>query len=271
MTVLLSSHILAEVQQVCTSATIIGNGRLLASGRVDDLLGDDVVPTGSASPTRQGAGVLDAAGFTVSPTSATTWSSRAEPPRGGHPGRSPRAGIWRPGADGRPPDLETFFLKLTAGETHGRERGRPMRPRDGLLGVELTRLRWRRAVALLVWPPCWLPRVIFACHSVEHPPVYRGRPQHAAAQADARVSARSMRKQVRACAPTPRTFWAPMPRPADCERAGAPAERYYPRQPLDLAAVLTSRAWATSLIVLTVLLVLAGTTFAGAGLEHRAR
>ena len=39
VTVLLSSHILAEVQQVCTSATIIGNGRMLASGRVDDLLG----------------------------------------------------------------------------------------------------------------------------------------------------------------------------------------------------------------------------------------
>src|SRR6478672_1254667 len=37
-TVLVSSHILAEVQQVCTSATIIGNGRLLASGTVDDLL-----------------------------------------------------------------------------------------------------------------------------------------------------------------------------------------------------------------------------------------
>ena len=32
VTVLLSSHILAEVQQVCTSATILGNGRTLASG-----------------------------------------------------------------------------------------------------------------------------------------------------------------------------------------------------------------------------------------------
>jgi len=39
VTVLLSSHILAEVQQVCTSATIIGNGRMLAEGLVDDLLG----------------------------------------------------------------------------------------------------------------------------------------------------------------------------------------------------------------------------------------
>ncbi len=33
VTVLLSSHILAEVQQVCDSATIIGNGRMLASGQ----------------------------------------------------------------------------------------------------------------------------------------------------------------------------------------------------------------------------------------------
>jgi ABC-2 type transport system ATP-binding protein len=40
VTVLLSSHILAEVQQVCQSVSIIGNGRLLASGEVDSLVGD---------------------------------------------------------------------------------------------------------------------------------------------------------------------------------------------------------------------------------------
>ena len=39
VTVLLSSHILAEVQQVCTSATILGNGRTLASGSVSELIG----------------------------------------------------------------------------------------------------------------------------------------------------------------------------------------------------------------------------------------
>ncbi|WP_082599487.1 ABC transporter ATP-binding protein [Nocardioides sp. Root151] len=39
VTVLLSSHILAEVQQVCDSATIIGQGRMLATGKVDDLIG----------------------------------------------------------------------------------------------------------------------------------------------------------------------------------------------------------------------------------------
>jgi ABC-2 type transport system ATP-binding protein len=43
VTVLLSSHILAEVQQVCDSVTIIGNGRVLASGTVDDLVGEQAV------------------------------------------------------------------------------------------------------------------------------------------------------------------------------------------------------------------------------------
>jgi ABC-2 type transport system ATP-binding protein len=41
VTVLLSSHILAEVQQVCDSVSIIGNGRLLASGTVHELIGRD--------------------------------------------------------------------------------------------------------------------------------------------------------------------------------------------------------------------------------------
>ncbi|CAN5405154.1 ABC transporter ATP-binding protein [soil metagenome] len=43
VTVLLSSHILAEVQQVCHSVSIIGNGRLLASGAVEDLVGEQQV------------------------------------------------------------------------------------------------------------------------------------------------------------------------------------------------------------------------------------
>jgi len=45
VTVLLSSHILAEVQQVCESVSIIGNGRLLASGDVDELVGASSVST----------------------------------------------------------------------------------------------------------------------------------------------------------------------------------------------------------------------------------
>jgi ABC-2 type transport system ATP-binding protein len=38
-TVLLSSHILAEVQQVCDSVSIIDSGRLLSEGRVEELVG----------------------------------------------------------------------------------------------------------------------------------------------------------------------------------------------------------------------------------------
>jgi ABC-2 type transport system ATP-binding protein len=43
VTVLLSSHILAEVQQVCHSVSIIGKGRMLASGAVEDLVGEKSV------------------------------------------------------------------------------------------------------------------------------------------------------------------------------------------------------------------------------------
>ncbi len=38
-TVLLSSHVLSEVQQVCDSVSIIDGGRLLSEGRVDELVG----------------------------------------------------------------------------------------------------------------------------------------------------------------------------------------------------------------------------------------
>ena len=42
-TVLVSSHILDEVEQVADTVSIIGHGRLLASGRVADVIGDQTV------------------------------------------------------------------------------------------------------------------------------------------------------------------------------------------------------------------------------------
>jgi ABC-2 type transport system ATP-binding protein len=122
-TVLISSHILAEVQQVCTAATIIGNGRLLASGRVEDLLGGGtsyrlLVPDAAGAAT-----VLERAGFTVSSGSA---------PGRGHldvdTGRPPEeitrtlgdAGIWLAELTPVRADLETVFLELTAADTLGR-------------------------------------------------------------------------------------------------------------------------------------------------------
>jgi len=66
-TVLLSSHLLAEVQQVCDSVSIISRGRHLASGSVREVLA-----TASAGEVRvrlddldAGARVLAAAGFAV--------------------------------------------------------------------------------------------------------------------------------------------------------------------------------------------------------------
>ena len=67
VTVLLSSHILAEVQQVCESVSIIGNGRLLASGDVEDLVGDSAASTTRvviADPAAAAAH-LQRAGYTV--------------------------------------------------------------------------------------------------------------------------------------------------------------------------------------------------------------
>ena len=43
VTVLLSSHILAEVQQVCDSVTIIVEGRILANGPMADVIGSETL------------------------------------------------------------------------------------------------------------------------------------------------------------------------------------------------------------------------------------
>jgi len=65
VTVLLSSHILAEVQQVCDSVTIIGHGRMLASGRVDDLVGVSTAYRITLRELETGLQVLANAGFAV--------------------------------------------------------------------------------------------------------------------------------------------------------------------------------------------------------------
>jgi ABC-2 type transport system ATP-binding protein len=119
VTVLLSSHILAEVQQVCTSATIIGNGRLLASGTVDDLLGAStayrvVVPDPPAARL-----VLAAAGLvtTTSPVDGAVVVETDEP--AWITELLAAQGIWLTELTPVRADLETFFLQLTAADTLG--------------------------------------------------------------------------------------------------------------------------------------------------------
>jgi ABC-type multidrug transport system ATPase subunit len=113
VTVLLSSHILAEVQQLCHSVSIVGDGRLLASGRVEDLLGQKVSRTrvGVADP-RGAKHFLESAGYTV-----TSEADHLAVEGHEHPEQITRLlaekGIFVREMTEIRPTLETFFLKLT--------------------------------------------------------------------------------------------------------------------------------------------------------------
>ena len=115
VTVLLSSHILAEVQQVCTSATIIGNGRML-----DDLLATSGTSyrVVVADPVAAGAH-LTGAGFSV-----TTGPDGVLSVDGGRPPEEisrtlGEQGVWVAELSPVRMDLETFFLDLTRDDTLG--------------------------------------------------------------------------------------------------------------------------------------------------------
>ncbi len=121
VTVLLSSHILAEVQQVCTSATIIGNGRMLASGRVDDLL----AAAGSGyrvvvNTPEIAAGHLETAGFRVV-RQEDALMVETDQPAEAITQELARHDLWLSELSVVRQDLETFFLDLTRDETLGGE------------------------------------------------------------------------------------------------------------------------------------------------------
>ncbi|WP_182526555.1 ABC transporter ATP-binding protein [Nocardioides dongkuii] len=130
VTVLLSSHILAEVQQVCTSATIIGNGRLLASGTVDELLGEGtayrvVVPDPAAA-----AATLGAAGMATSVGSDGHLAVDTDDPAAVNRALA-AADIWLTELTPMRQDLETFFLQLTAADTLGTSADAPSGTEEG--------------------------------------------------------------------------------------------------------------------------------------------
>jgi ABC-2 type transport system ATP-binding protein len=117
VTVLLSSHILAEVQQVCTSATIIGNGRMLTSGRVEDLLGRTSYRLRVGDPDAARA-ALEAAGMTVRPDAGSLDVVTDEP--GDRITKVlAEAGLYLSELSPVRADLETIFLELTADDRMG--------------------------------------------------------------------------------------------------------------------------------------------------------
>lgn len=122
VTVLLSSHILAEVQQVCTSATIIGNGRLLASGRVDDLIdgGQTAYAVQVPDPTAAAA-ALATAGLTAAPADGRLRVEADDPALITR--TLGEAGIWLTELTPLRRDLESVFLELTSADTLGQTGG----------------------------------------------------------------------------------------------------------------------------------------------------
>ncbi len=125
VTVLLSSHILAEVQQVCHSVSIVGEGKLLASGRVEDLLGENVSRTRVGVTDPQGARhFLEAAGYTVAREGDLLVVEGHENPEEITKLLAGK-GVYVSELSAIRPTLETFFLKLT-----GRARTEPPPPSD---------------------------------------------------------------------------------------------------------------------------------------------
>jgi ABC-2 type transport system ATP-binding protein len=111
-TVLLSSHLLHEIEVIADDLVVIGNGRIVASGAKTDLLrtaGSLVRTSDQVSLTR----ALTAAGITSTPTGTDALLAQADPARVGTVAFS--AGL--PVLELRPADgtgLEEMFLHLTA-------------------------------------------------------------------------------------------------------------------------------------------------------------
>ncbi len=114
VTVVLSSHILAEVQQVCDSVSIIAEGRLLSTGAVADLVGRDESPgvRVGVADTESAARVLAEAGMRVSRAGTHLYVSDAVDPSVVTRLLAER-GLYVHELVADRPDLESVYLRLT--------------------------------------------------------------------------------------------------------------------------------------------------------------
>jgi ABC-2 type transport system ATP-binding protein len=127
VTVLLSSHILAEVEQVCSSATILGNGRTLASGSVSELIGTVTTQRVVAPDADRARTALETDGLRS--TAAEDGTLLVETADAGRVTRVlGEAGVWLTEISPVRADLESVFLELTEGQSLG---GRLEWPLDG--------------------------------------------------------------------------------------------------------------------------------------------
>ncbi|MGP7959355.1 ABC transporter ATP-binding protein [Sanguibacter sp. A247] len=128
-TVLVSSHILSEVEHVADTVTIIGRGRTLAQGRVKDLLASQATTTIRVGIDQPDAAerVLREGGLGVSRDgvmlAVTGVDDPAEITR-----RLAHHDLWVSELVAQRAGLEAFFLELTAGEGPGTTAGVPQTP-----------------------------------------------------------------------------------------------------------------------------------------------
>jgi ABC-2 type transport system ATP-binding protein len=117
MTVVLSSHILGEVQQICDSVTIISRGRRVAYGSVAEVLAQHssssvVVRFESLGELPRAAGVLTAAGLQITPNADHLVLAQVD-----RPAQVTRilaeAGLYVSELTPVSVDLESVFLQLT--------------------------------------------------------------------------------------------------------------------------------------------------------------
>ncbi|MDO8150891.1 ABC transporter ATP-binding protein [Isoptericola sp. b408] len=120
-TVLVSSHILAEVQQVADTVSIVARGRLIAEGRVADLVSGQAgaaVRVGLApDEVAVAASVLGARGLSVERDGAALVVEGAEAAAVNR--MLGEQGVWARELAPRQVDLESVFLGLTQAETAG--------------------------------------------------------------------------------------------------------------------------------------------------------
>lgn len=119
-TVLLSSHLLNEVEQVCDSVAIMSHGRLIAQGAVDELTGGQETLTLRTTDDAEAAGVV----------SAIPWVSEVRAQDGGLVVAAPteraaevsatlgRQGIYITEMGQTKESLEQYFLEVTGGNGH---------------------------------------------------------------------------------------------------------------------------------------------------------
>ena len=124
-TVLVSSHILSEVQQVADTVSIIGRGKLLASGHVSEILAaadSQTVRVGVADPARA-RGVLEQAGLSVTPVGALLTVGSGQKGQRFDPAFVTEVlaqqGLYVSELTPVRADLESVFLELTADEHLG--------------------------------------------------------------------------------------------------------------------------------------------------------